>query len=985
MSTGKKRELSVHTLHHFKKYFLIITCLVLGLSMAAPAYLYAKSPVRKIIRVGWYDSSFHNINQLGRRAGYSYEYQQRIAAYTGWKYEYVEGSWSDLFEMLAAGEIDLLSDVSYTQERAKTILYSAESMGSEDYYAYISSDNTAINPDDFSTFDGKKIGVNKNSVQEQLFIEWAKSHDVHPQIIELSVKSPEALQMLSEGDIDILVAVHAYGGTADVIPVCKVGSSDYFFGVSRKRPDLKKDLDVAMNRIFEDNRNFNQQMTEKYVDNPGISGFLTADEKDWLSGHGTIRVGYRDNYLPFCGLDSEKGTLTGALADYLAFAERCEKNARLNFSTQAYHSTEDALAALTRGEIDCFFPVCLSSYDGEKLDVIITDPLLKTEMYVGVRSADKKGVSWDNEMKVAVIKGNPNYEIFLLDNFPRWKASYYEDSESAYQAVASGDADAVLISSYRLNSMYELCEKYKLSTLATGKAMDLSFAISRENDCLYSIINKVNRLMPDATMNASLTSHSFENNKVTIAEFLKDNLPIVLSGAAIILLVVLFLLLWNIRAETKASEGRRIISKTERDNLSSLYNRNYFILYAIRHYSEYPDKAMDAIIVNIERFHNLNTLKGRAYGDEVLRSLADAIEAFIREHGGIAARTEGDNFDIYCPHLDDYQSLLNRFQSHIDETFQSDIRLRMGIMPWQAGLSPEEMFDLARTACGMIRGDFKTHLMVYDEKLRLQDEYNQKLRNELGRALSEHQLEVYYQPKYDIRPDRPRLSSAEALVRWVHPELGLISPDAFIPLFERSGQISDVDSYVWEMAARQIADWRDRLGIKLPVSVNLSRVDVFNPDLPQVLDELIGRYGLNFSDLNLEVTESAYTDNADQLILVIRQLREKGYIIEMDDFGSGYSSLNMLSSMPIDVLKMDMGFIRNIERNERDFRLVELILDIAGYLKVPVIAEGVETENQLRLLRNAGCDIVQGYYFSRPLPADRFENEILKKESTSAL
>jgi EAL domain-containing protein (putative c-di-GMP-specific phosphodiesterase class I) len=159
--------------------------------------------------------------------------------------------------------------------------------------------------------------------------------------------------------------------------------------------------------------------------------------------------------------------------------------------------------------------------------------------------------------------------------------------------------------------------------------------------------------------------------------------------------------------------------------------------------------------------------------------------------------------------------------------------------------------------------------------------------------------------------------------------------------------------------------------------VNLSRVDVFDPNLIETLDGVLERNGLQSCDLKLEVTESAYTENAEQLIRVINELRAKGYEIEMDDFGSGYSSLNMLSSLPVDVLKMDIDFIRNIERNEKDFRLVELIIDIARYLKVPVVAEGVETANQLKLLKNAGCDLVQGYYFSKPLPAGEFERKIL--------
>ncbi|MBR3538977.1 MAG: EAL domain-containing protein, partial [Eubacterium sp.] len=293
------------------------------------------------------------------------------------------------------------------------------------------------------------------------------------------------------------------------------------------------------------------------------------------------------------------------------------------------------------------------------------------------------------------------------------------------------------------------------------------------------------------------------------------------------------------------------------------------------------------------------------------------------------------------------------------------------------GMEPVQQFDCARTACNMMRGDYKKHIMVYDAAMGNREERDQLLLNDFGRALEERDFKVYYQPKYDIRPDTPILASAEALVRWEHPLLGTISPAIFIPLFEQSGLISPLDKYVWAEAGQQIAAWRDQYGITLPISVNLSRVDVFDPNLYDILDEIIKQNKLKHQDLLLEITESAYTENAEQLIRVIEKLRGKGYHIEMDDFGSGYSSLNMLSTMPIDALKMDIEFIRNIERDEKDLRLVELIVDIARYLNVPVIAEGVETEAQLKLLRGSGCDLVQGYYFSRPLKPEDFERNLL--------
>ena len=958
---------------------MVLLCVVLAMTFAATLSEQGSAQEEnKVVRVGWYESAFHTTDRFGRRSGYGYEYQQRVATYTGWTYEYVEGSWSELFEMLVAGEIDLLSDVSFTEERAQKILYSAEGMGTEDYHAFIAPSNTEIRPDDFSTFNGKRVGVNKNSIQEQLFIEWAKNHEVSPKIVELTGKTPELLEMLANGEIDVLVTLDTYGASADVVPVCKIGSSDFFFGINRNRPDLKQELDVAMNRILEDNRDFNQQMTERFHKSSAVNSFLTAEEKDWLAGHGTIRVGYRKNYLPFCDIDPDTMSLTGALADYLTFAETCEKNAELKFRTRAFDTTEDALQALANGEIDCIFPVNLSAYDGEKRGVIVTDAFVRTEMYATVRTADQQGVSPDQKMTVAIIANNPSYETFLMDHFPEWEIVRYENSQAAFQAVASCEADCGLVSSYRINRTSDLCKEFNLSTLATGETMDMSFAVRREDDCLYSILNKIGRLIPDAMINSSLTNYSFAEQRVTFRDFLEDNMLFVLVTSAIILSVIALLVIRSVRAVSKANEGRRIISETERDHLTPLYNRSFFLVYANRLYREHPEKPMDAIILNIERFHILNTLNGRDFGDEVLRRLGSEIEAFLAETEGIGGRIEGDHFNIYIAHREDYQALLNRFQSGLNTSFRNtDIRLRMGVMPWQADVEPEEMFDRAWLACNMARSNYKTHYMIYDDELRRRDEFSQRLLNDLGRALAENALEVYYQPKYNVQCDPPKLASAEALVRWRHPELGMISPEDFIPLFERSGQISALDNYVWAEAVRQIAAWRDKYGVTLPVSVNLSRVDVFDPKLSDTLDGLVTRYGLDRSDIKLEVTESAYTENADHLIRVIEQLREKGYEIEMDDFGSGYSSLNMLSSMPIDVLKMDIAFIRNIERNEKDFRLVELIVDIARYLKVPVVAEGVETENQLKLLRDAGCDLVQGYYFSRPLPADEFERKLL--------
>ena len=428
------------------------------------------------------------------------------------------------------------------------------------------------------------------------------------------------------------------------------------------------------------------------------------------------------------------------------------------------------------------------------------------------------------------------------------------------------------------------------------------------------------------------------------------------------------------------SEGRQLISSAEHDKITGLYTSNFFFEYADRLQQFHPEMHLDAIVVNIEQFHTINALNGRQFGDQLLRIIGEEIQAFLEEIKGIACRYESDHFYIFCEQQYDCRALLERFQKKVNNVCTNvNIHLRMGVEPWRDRIHPILLFDRARAACNMVRGNFQNPLMIYSEDMRKKELYNQRLLGDLLMAAERKHLEVYYQPKYDIQCDPPRLSSAEALIRWNHPEFGMISPGDFISLFERNGLISIVDTFVWQEAAKQIAAWRDKYHFMLPVSVNLSRADVFDPTLVDRLQKLILENGLDFKNIKLEVTESAYTDNAFQVLDVIHRLRELGFEIEMDDFGSGYSSLNMLSEMPVDVLKMDMNFIRNIENSDTDRRLVTLSQDIAKYLEVPVVAEGVETEKQLEILRSGDCALVQGFYFSHPLPANEFERLIQRE------
>ena len=428
------------------------------------------------------------------------------------------------------------------------------------------------------------------------------------------------------------------------------------------------------------------------------------------------------------------------------------------------------------------------------------------------------------------------------------------------------------------------------------------------------------------------------------------------------------------------SEGESIIRSTERDKVSGLYTRGYFFAY-LKQMLPRLDTQADAIVLNIDRFHLINELFGREEGDRVLSYCGELISEMLSSTRGIACRSESDTFFIFCERQEDYEHTVEQMQEKLAEFARSrSLRLRAGVYSCEMGSDePEAWFSRAKSACDRIRGQYGSLTTRYNNELYERTVFHERLIGDIQDAIDGRQFVVYFQPKYRIQGDRPVLSSAEALIRWIHPELGFISPGEFIPLFEQNGLIRRVDHYVWREAAAQIGRWRDRFGRIIPVSVNVSRVDIFDPELENKLCAILDEFKLSPDDMMLEITESAYADNGDRLIEVVNSLRDRGFKIEMDDFGSGYSSLNMLTEIPIDVLKLDMKFIRRMLIDDKSLRLVELVMDIAGYLEVPVVAEGVEEEKQLNTLRNMGCDLVQGYYFSPPLPAQRFE-ELIKKE-----
>ena len=519
-----------------KRAAALLLCIALVTLCLLPAAAEEESP--KVVRVGWYNTPFNFKDSFDRRTGYAYEYQRKIAAYTGWKYEYVEGNWPELLQMLRDGKIDLMSDVSYTPERAEEILYAGIPMGEELYFLYVAPNNKSISPDDYSTLNGKTVGVTKGSVQTDLFIQWAESHGVSPVIQELDGSEAESLGKLSKGMIDAFVTLDTYGDPNVAVPLWKIGSSDFYFAVSKNRAELLPELDAALNRIQDENKHYSEQLTAKYLQNSGTNLYLTVDEREWLEAHGPIRVGFQDNYLAFCAADQD-GNLTGALKDYLDFASSVLQNASPTFEAVVYPTASAAMEAVRNGEVDCMFPANLSDYDAEQAGVVMTRPLMRTEMDAVVRVADKQDFLRKNQVRVGVNQGNPNYERFLLEHFPAWTPVFYQDTPACLDAIAAGKADTVIISNYRFRDISRQCDRLNLTTVYTGVNMDYCLAVREGSTTLYSILSKIIGNVPDSTVNAALTYYSADTSTPSIGDFiLAYPIPAVISAAVALILIV---------------------------------------------------------------------------------------------------------------------------------------------------------------------------------------------------------------------------------------------------------------------------------------------------------------------------------------------------------------------------------------------------------------------------------------------------------------
>lgn len=438
---------------------------------------------------------------------------------------------------------------------------------------------------------------------------------------------------------------------------------------------------------------------------------------------------------------------------------------------------------------------------------------------------------------------------------------------------------------------------------------------------------------------------------------------------------VLFTRLRNAIARSKMNYLAQVRHIAEHDQLTDLYNRRHFFENTENLLKNHVGEEAAFIRMDIDRFRLINAFLGEAGGDQLLKYIAEELEKVLESYPWCTyGRIESDIFGFCVPYEKERcEKDLKYLRERINEFNRAYlIEPSFGIYCMtELNQSIESIYVGASLAAKKCKDQFQVYINYYDSKMSENMRDENMITQEMQKALEREEFLVYFQPKYNTQTKSPY--GAEALVRWNHPERGMISPGVFIPIFEKNGFIGNLDYYVWEKVCQYLKKWQEEGINPAPVSVNVSRAELSNPNVAEMIIQLVEKYQIAPKILNLELTESAYMDNPEAMNHVIDRLHEAGFTILIDDFGSGYSSLNTLKDIEVDILKVDMKFLASDSSNVKSKKILSSVITMSQWLGLPVITEGVETEEQYQFLQSIGCEYIQGYYFAKPMPVEEYE------------
>lgn len=723
---------------------------------------------------------------------------------------------------------------------------------------------------------------------------------------------------------------------------------------------------------------------------------FTEDELAYIEACPPLSVLLSPDQPMLCEYRAEDGSFSGILPDLLELVSR---KSGLRFRYAPLPEGRGAEEALSSGEARIVMPVAQSVVSPASRELRVSRPLMESRIVAVVR---KFFTPPDEEpVRIALPGSLAQARSSMLAYFPNAAVTLYPRGEEAFSAVASGRCDLFfeneLVAASLLQSPYyenlQLYPAYQFDEL-------LCLALGRdEDDILFAILDKSIQSISDLERGGILLQNALaEPRSYSLGETLYQNrmlLVLVLGLLTLTALVGHFYLAHRAREQQRAQAvllERQISEQAQREletramaerrlnrilkkqahfsESAGIFNRAGFEEAARRMLDGHPDKAFAIVALDLDRFRSFRELFGEAEGARLLSSMA----VFLRERlsGQTAAYGHlGEDLFVSCSPLDRLNP--EQIVRGVDAWLAAYPReyefvAKLGIYTVDdPTLSVSMMVDRALMALRDVRNEQFRRYAFYNEEMRERMKLEQSIITDMPLALRERQFKVVYQPQYDL--EAGCICGVEALARWEHPVYGALSPGTFIPILEQNGLVTRLSDFVRTEVLRQMVKWRDELSQNVSVSLNVSRVDIFGEGFAERLTKQVDSYGVDRGLLRLEITETAYIQNEAHMCRVVGALRNAGFRVEMDDFGSGYSSLNTLKDLPVDTLKLDMKFLLNAE-SERGSIILVSVVDMARRMGLPLIAEGVETGEQAEFLKSIGCTRVQGYYFHKPMQAE---------------
>ena len=562
-----------------KRLTALCTIIFVVLSMCMPCLA---DETQKTIRVGSFEDTFNYVDEHDVRRGYGYELMQALAGYTGWKFEYVKCDWSNCFDKLENGEIDIMGDIAYTDDRAKEMLFSEETMGEEKYVLYADLTNTDILSSDYKSLNGKRIGVVKGAKPEYMLTEWENKHGIHTEHVNVG-NNEDVKKKLANDEIDCFVSLEeSIWSERGISSVTTIGESDIYFAINKERSDIKQELDYAMRQLDSDSPFFKDDLYKKYF-TLNYTQFLTGNEESWLEEHGGIRIGFLDNDPVVFSMDKKSGEIHGTLSEYISYAKDCLGNHTLKFDIEAFDDYDKMIEALQNNEIDVIYYASRNSNVAEKKGYALSNTAWTYNL---IAVTNKEDFNENDAYVVAVPKNKVALKQHIAYNYPHWKLVDCDSIEDGTNMVDDGKVDCFIMGSSQVLS-FDGKKNFKIIPLT--KTMEACFAVKDGQATLLSILNKTIKAMPSDMLTSAIAMYDSTAYKTTFYSFLKDHLVVVLVLGFSIIIVILLLLQKARRAEASAKVALKSAEDASLAKTQFLHNVSHDIrtpMNAILGYSE---------------------------------------------------------------------------------------------------------------------------------------------------------------------------------------------------------------------------------------------------------------------------------------------------------------------------------------------------------------------------------------------------------------